>query len=99
MYFLISFSCMKEDARKLDQKTQATLRRRASVMHKNGKSRSDVANALGVNIRTVDRWRIDAKKLGRAALQVRKRGRRVGTPAPYTQAGSGNPDADCRKDA
>lgn len=70
---------MKEDARSLDQKTQATLRGRADVMHKQGKSRREVADALGVNIGTVDRWRRDRKKLGKQALQPRKRGRQVGT--------------------
>ena len=76
---------MKEDARKLDQKTQATLRRRADAMHKQGKSRSDVADALGVNIGTVDRWRRERKKRGKAALQVSKRGRKVGTNRDLTQ--------------
>ena len=37
---------MKEDARKLDQNTQATLRRRADAMQRQGKSRREVADAL-----------------------------------------------------
>ncbi len=53
-------------------------------MHKQGKSRRDVAAALGVNIGTVDRWRRDRKKLGKAALQVNKRGRKVGTHRDLT---------------
>jgi transposase len=75
---------MKEDARILDQKTQATLRRRADAMHKHGNSRREVADALGVNIGTVDRWRRERKELGKAALQVRKRGRKVGTNRDLT---------------
>jgi len=75
---------MKEDARKLDQKTQATLRRRADAMHRQGKSRCEVADALGVNIGTVDRWRRDRKRRGKAALQLRKRGRQVGTNRDLT---------------
>lgn len=69
---------MKEDARSLDQKTQATLRRRSDAMHKAGKSRQFVAEALGVNIGTVDRWRRECKKRGAKALQPAKRGRRLG---------------------
>lgn len=69
---------MKEDARSLDQKTQATLRRRADAMNKQGRSRREVAEALGVHIGTVDRWRRERKARGGKALQPRKRGRLVG---------------------
>lgn len=75
---------MKEDARKLDQNTQATLRRRADAMHRQDKSRHDVAEALGIHIGTVDRWRRERKQRGKAALQVRRRGRQVGTNRDLT---------------
>lgn len=48
-------------------------------MNKQGRSRQEVADALGVNIGTVDRWRRERKERGVKALQPRKRGRRVGT--------------------
>ena len=47
-------------------------------MHGQGKSRSEVADALGINIGTVDRWRREKKQRGKSALQPRKRGRQVG---------------------
>lgn len=48
-------------------------------MNKQGRSRAEVADALGVNIGTVDRWRRERKARGIRAFQPRKRGRRVGT--------------------
>jgi len=81
---------MKEDARSLDQKTQATLRQRANVINKQGRSRREVAYALGVNISTIDRWRRERKVRGSKALQPRKRGRRVGSTrdlSPDQEAG------------
>ena len=56
---------MGNDARSLDQKTQAELRRRAHILHKQGKSRQEIADALGVHLKTIDRWRAD---LGAMAL-------------------------------
>jgi hypothetical protein len=42
---------MENDARSLDQKTQAELRRRAHILHKQGKSRQEIADALGFILR------------------------------------------------
>lgn len=75
---------MKEDARSLDQKAQALLRRRAKAMTQKGCSRQDIADALGVHIRTVDRWRADYKKRGTRSLAPRKRGRAEGTDRHLT---------------
>ncbi len=75
---------MKEDARSLDQKAQALLRRRADAMTRQRKSRQEIADALGVHIRTVDRWRSERKKRGARALAPRKRGRSVGTDRQLT---------------
>ena len=75
---------MKEDARSLDQKAQALLRRRADAMTRQRKSRQEIADALGVPIRTVDRWRSERKKRGVRALAPRKRGRAVGTDRQLT---------------
>ena len=38
---------MKEYARKLDQKIQVTLRRRANAMNRQGRGRCDVAEVVG----------------------------------------------------
>ena len=75
---------MENDARSLDQKTQAELRRRAHILHKQGKSRQEIADALGVHIKTVDRWRADFKRDGGVALRPKKRGRREGTDRSLT---------------
>ena len=53
-------------------------------MHRQGKSRREVGEALGVNIRTADRWRRERKARGKAALQVSRRGRPVGTHRDLT---------------
>lgn len=75
---------MKEDARSLDQKDQALLRKRADAMTLEGKSRQEIVDELGVHIRTVDRWRSERKKRGVHALAPRKRGRAVGTDRQLT---------------
>jgi transposase len=76
LYYLIS---MKEDARRLDPRTQALLRVRADKMKELGKSRKAIAEALGVNIGTVDRWRGERKKHGKSVLTAQQRGRKKGT--------------------
>jgi transposase len=75
---------MENDARSLDQKTQAELRRRAHILHKQGKSRQEIAEALGVHIKTVDRWRADFRRDGAAALRPKKRGRKEGCERTLT---------------
>ena len=70
---------MKErDARRLSQSAQAELRRRAVRMRKAGKSRGDVAGALGIHVKTVTRWTGAHKKQGLAVFSPGKRGRRTG---------------------
>src|SRR5476649_2381398 len=70
---------MKErDARSLTQTTQAELRRRAVRMRKDGKSRGEVAVALGVHVKTITRWTGAHKKHGSAVFSPGKRGRRTG---------------------
>lgn len=75
---------MENDARSLDQKTQAELRRRAHILHKKGKSRQEIADILGVHLKTVDRWRANYKRQGAVALRPKKRGRQVGTDRNLT---------------
>ena len=70
---------MKErDARRLSQGTQAELRRRAVRMRKSGKSRGEVAVALGVHVKTLTRWTGAHKQRGAAVFAPGKRGRRIG---------------------
>ena len=47
-------------------------------MRKNGKSRGEVASALGVHVKTVTRWTGAHKKHGAAVFSAAKRGRRTG---------------------
>ena len=81
---MLRTSTMENDARSLDQKTQAELRRRAHILHKKSKSRQEIADILGVHLKTVDRWRSDHKRQGAAALRPKKRGRQVGTDRHLT---------------
>jgi transposase len=75
---------MGNDARSLDQKTQAELRRRAHILHKQGKSRQEIADALGVHLKTIDRWRADFRRDGAVALRPKKRGRKEGCERTLT---------------
>ena len=75
---------MENDARSLDQKTQAELRRRAHILHKQGKSRQEIADALGVHLKTIDRWRADFRRDGAVALRPKKRGRKEGCERTLT---------------
>jgi transposase len=70
---------MEKDARSLDQKTQAEIRRLAMTMRKAGKSRKEVSEALGVHIKTITRWSTEERKEGAAIFSVKKRGRRMGS--------------------
>ncbi len=51
---------------------------------KKGKSRLEISEALGVHIKTVDRWRADFKRHGTAAILPKKRGRQEGTDRSLT---------------
>ena len=69
---------MKErDARKLGQATQAELRGQAVRMRKAGRSRGEVAGALGVHLKIVTRWAGEHRKHGAAVFLVGKRGPRL----------------------
>jgi len=75
---------MENDARSLDQKTQAQLRHRAHILHNKGKSRLEISDVLGVHIKTIDRWRSDFRHQGAAALRPKKRGRQEGSDRSLT---------------
>ena len=47
-------------------------------MRKAGKSRGEVAGALGVHLKTITRWSGEHRKHGAAAFAVRKRGPKIG---------------------
>jgi transposase len=67
---------MDRDFRKLEPAVQAELRRRAVAMVDAGKTRQEAAEVVGVSRRFVGKW-VDARdKLGDAALDGGKRGRR-----------------------
>lgn len=69
-----------EDARKLDPKTQAALRRRAIKQVEAGGRHAEVARTMGVARCTVTRWVGGYRKLGEAFLRPGRRGRRAGEP-------------------
>ncbi len=48
---VLRISAMEDDARSLDQKTQAEYRRRAHILHKQGKSRQKITDILGVHLK------------------------------------------------
>jgi transposase len=75
---------MENDARSLDQKTQAQLRHHSLILHNKGKSRLEISDALGVHTITFDRWRSDFRRQGAAALRPKKRGRQEGTDRSLT---------------
>lgn len=66
------------DFRKLSPATQAERRRVAVNMVLSGKSRIEVANAIGVNRRFVGEWVFAFEASGEAALAGGRRGRRPG---------------------
>ena len=69
---------MEGDFRKLQPITQAELRRVAVNMVRSGKSRIEVAKAVGANRRFVGEWVQAFEQGGEAALAGGKRGRRPG---------------------
>ena len=72
------------DFRKLPPSTQAELRRVAVNMVRSGKSRIEVAEAVGVNRRFVGAWVRAFEVAGEAALAGGRRGRRPGEQKALT---------------
>jgi transposase len=66
------------DARKLDQKTQETLRHRAVLLVEKGATHMEAALAVGVHRGTVSRWCGVYERDGASGLAKGKRGRRPG---------------------
>jgi transposase len=75
---------LHRDFRKLDPTTQAELRRVAVGMVEAGKTRVEAAAAVGVNRRFVGEWVEAAQRLGDAALDGGRRGRRPGEQKPLS---------------
>jgi transposase len=69
----------EKDTRTLNQDAQEEIRRQAMRLVGSGKSKTEVADLLGVGRSTVSRWFSRYKDGGWAALRKRKRGRAVGT--------------------
>ena len=67
---------MNTDARRLDHKTLTELRKRAVACVQAGESPACVAEAMGVNLRTVFRWLALYRGGGWGKLDARKRGGR-----------------------
>ena len=70
---------MSRDARKLKPDTQSELRRQAIEMLWEGASRKEVAKRLSVHHSTVTKWKKNYIQGGMEALEVKKRGPKVGT--------------------
>ena len=75
---------LHRDFRKLDPTTQAELRRVAVGMVEAGKTRVEAAAAVGVSRRFVGEWVEAARRLGDAALEGGRRGRRPGEQKPLS---------------
>lgn len=69
----------KNDARKLDQSTQAHLRKMVVQAVRDGMTQVDAARTYGVSLRAVSRWMKAAREGGLRALRSGKRGRRPGS--------------------
>jgi transposase len=67
---------MNTDARALDHSTLTELRKRGVAAVQSGESPTQVAAALGVNLRTVFRWLAQYRRGGWDRLEARKRGGR-----------------------
>ena len=67
---------MNADARRLDYKTLTEVRKRAVASIQGGESPASVAEAFGVNERTVYRWLAAYRSGGWGELDARKRGGR-----------------------
>ncbi|SAL07696.1 helix-turn-helix, type 11 domain-containing protein [Caballeronia calidae] len=69
----------KTDARKLDQATQAHLRKMVVQAVRGGMTRAEAARTYGVSLRAVGNWMKLAREGGLRALRAGKRGRRQGS--------------------
>lgn len=69
---------MKEDARRLSKEQQIEARRRAMILEGRGWKDRDIAQAVGVNERTVRQWRQHKRDYGARSLLSDARGRTVG---------------------
>ena|SRR5271170_839973 len=67
---------MKSDARALNHSTLTELRKRGVAAVQSGESPTQVAAALGVNLRTLFRWLAQYRRGGWGKLDARKRGGR-----------------------
>ena len=67
---------MKIDARALNHSTLTELRKRGVAAVQSGESPTQVAAALGVNLRTLFRWLAQYRRGGWGQLNARKRGGR-----------------------
>jgi len=77
---------VERDFRKLSASAQAEIRRVAVNMVRSGKSRIEVARAVGVNRRFVGAWVRAFGEEGEAALSGGRRGRRPGEQKALTRA-------------
>jgi transposase len=68
----------KKDARKLKPEVQHELRKQAIRLRKKGMKQKQIAEILGVYPTTVSKWCRAYKKEGAKAIQINKRGRRIG---------------------
>ena len=73
---MLIFVPMKSDARALNHSTLTELRKRGVVAVQSGESPTQVAAALGVNLRTLYRWLAQYRRGGWGQLDARKRGGR-----------------------
>lgn len=77
----------KTDARKLDQATQAHLRKMVVQAVRDGMTRAEASRTYGVSLRAVGNWMKLAREGGLRALRQGKRGRRPGSGhLTHTQA-------------
>ncbi|SEF12773.1 Winged helix-turn helix [Burkholderia sp. WP9] len=72
----------KTDARKLDQATQAHLRKMVVQAVRGGMTRVEAARTYGVSLRAVGNWMKSAREGGLRAPRPDKRGRRPGSGRP-----------------
>jgi transposase len=69
---------MKEDARRLSKEQQIEARRRAMILEGKNWHDRDIADAVGVNERTVRQWKQHQREHGAKSLLSDERGRSVG---------------------
>jgi len=69
----------KIDTRKLKPEVQQQIRYLAIKLRKNGRKYKEISDILGVNLFTVAKWWRSYQKDGAQSIQIRKRGRRIGT--------------------